>query len=210
MPTKFLKMNPTAVFIFVFTTWMGAAWARDERSIKELRDALVALAPDVDLGEAELLSTTAHTESRRLAREYRVVLNPSFQNLLVNIGMRQRGYCAHYVRDIGSRLREMKFKTLVLHWGAYDAKGPDESNCLVITARHQRFEDGIVLDAWRRAGRLYWSSVKKDYEYEVVRGNRLNRFAEHGHSGITEWKEDLQETAWLQEDRPSKPGPKGN
>lgn len=210
MPTKFRKMNSTAVFIFVFTISIGAAWARDERSIKELRDALVALAPDVDPGEAELLSTIAHTESRRLAREYRVVLNPSFQNLLVNIGMRQRGYCAHYVRDIGSRLKEIKFKTLVLHWGAADAKGPDESNCLVITARHQPFQDGIVLDAWRRAGRLFWCSVKKDYEYEVVRGNRLNRFAERGHSGITEWKEDMQETAWLQDDRASKAEPKRN
>jgi hypothetical protein len=35
-----------------------------------LRDALVALAPDVDPGEAELVSVTAHTTSRSLAREY--------------------------------------------------------------------------------------------------------------------------------------------
>ena len=200
MPTTFLKMNSKIVFIFVFTICISTVLARDERSIKDLRDALVALAPDVDPGEAELLSVTVHTMSRSLAREYRVVLNPPFQNLLINIGMRQRGYCAHYARDIGSRLKELKFKTLVLHWGAAYAKGPDESNCLVVTARNQPFQDGIVLDAWRRAGRLFWSAVTKDREYELEQ--------HYGRSGITAWKEDVHETAWLQDYGPSERKPK--
>src|SRR5882757_8116459 len=152
MLTKCLRMNSRVVFIFVFIICAGSIWAGDEKSIKDLRDALVALSPTVDPGEAQLLSVTVHTMSRDLARQYGVTINPNFQNFLINIGAKKRGYCAHYVRDIGTRLREMKFKTLVLHWGAYDAKGPDESNCLVITARHQRFEDGIVLDAWRWGG----------------------------------------------------------
>jgi hypothetical protein len=207
-PTKFFPMNPKVVFIFVFALCLSSVWAKDERSIKDLRDALVALAPDVDPGEAELVSVTAHTASRDLAREYRVVLNPSFQNFLVNIGAREKGYCAHYVRDIGSRLKEFKLKTLVLHWGAADPKGPDESNCLVVTARNQPFQDGIVLDAWRMGGRLFWSPIKKDHEYEVRRDNPLNQLAQHRHSGITEWKEDMQETAWLQDYRPSKTEPR--
>jgi hypothetical protein len=191
-------MNSRVVFIFVFALCTTAVWARDERSIRELRDALVALGPGVDPAEAELLSVTVHTMSRDLARQYRVVLNPNFQNFLINIGARQRGYCAHYVRDIGTRLREFKFKTLVLHWGAYDAKGPDESNCLVVTARHQHFEDGIVLDAWRWGGRLFWSPVKKDHEYELTSSISLNQLGEQRHSGITKWREDKQESAWLQ------------
>jgi hypothetical protein len=210
MPTKFLKMNTRAVFIVVFTICIGPVWARDERSIKDLRDALVALAPDVDPGEAELLSVTAHTMSRSLARQYRVVLNPSFQNFLVNIGARERGYCAHYTRDIGSRLKEFKLKTLVLHWGAFDLRGPGESNCLVVTARNQPFQDGIVIDAWRMAGRLFWCPIKKDHEYEVERGYVPAPLGHHTYSGITAWKEDARETAWLQDYRPSKTEPKRN
>ncbi len=61
--------------------------ARDERSIKDPRKALAALAPDVDPAEAELLSVTAHTKARSLAREYRFVLNPQFTVFLVNVGM---------------------------------------------------------------------------------------------------------------------------
>ena len=189
------KVFGQAVFIFVFTICVGAAWAEDEESIKGLRDALVALAPTVDPAEAQLLSMTTHTMSRSLAREYRIVLNPEFQNFLINIGLRQRGYCAHFARDIGTRLKTLKLKTLVLHWGAAYAGTSGEDNCLVVTARNQPFQDGIILDGWRRAGRLFWSAVREDHEYELEQ--------HYGHSGITAWKEDVQETAWLQDYRPS-------
>jgi hypothetical protein len=178
----------------------SVAFARDEESIKGLRDALVALSPNVDPLEAEQLSLTAHTLSRQLAKDYGVTLFPGFQNFLVNIGAREKGFCAHYTRDIGTRLREFHFKTLVLHWGIAYAKLEDENNALVITARGQKFEDGIVLDAWRRAGRLWWAPVMKDYDYEVRRGTSLNRLGAQ-HSGVTAWKEDPEESTWLQDER---------
>jgi len=184
-------MNPKLVFILAFTIWISSAWAGDERSINDLGKALVALAPDVDPGEAELLSMTAHTTARSLKREYRIVLNPEFQNFLINIGVRQRGYCAHWTRDIGTRLKELRLKTLVLHWGAAYAGTTGEDNCLVVTARNQPFQDGIIIDGWRRAGRLFWCAVRKDDEYELEQ--------HYGHSGITAWKEDALYTAWLQD-----------
>jgi len=168
----------------------------------------VALAPDVDPGEAELLSVTAHTASRSLAREYGV-WSPNFQNFLIHIGKRQRGWCGHYTRDIGERLKELKLKTLVIHWGAAFAGTVDENNCLVVTARNQPFEDGIVLDGWRRGGRLFWCAVKKDSDYDLAQGagSRRTRSSElfraqrperePAHYGITAWKEDPLYTAWL-------------
>lgn len=189
------------IFIFLLVslfTCAAGAFARDEDSIRGLRDALIALSPEVDAREAELLSATAHAKSRQLAKEYGVTLFPGFQNFLVNIGAREKGFCAHYTRDIGAQLREFQFKTLVLHWGAAYAGLEDENNALVVTARGQKFENGIVLDAWRRAGRLWWSPVMKDYDYEVRRGTSLNRLGAE-HSGVTAWKEDLQESGWLQE-----------
>jgi hypothetical protein len=173
------------------------AWARDERSIKDLSKAFVALAPDVDPGEAERISVTAHTTARRLAREYRVVLNPELTVFLVNVGLRKRGWCGHWSQDIGVRLKELKPKTLVLHWGvAYDHTS-SENNCIVVTARNQPFQDGIIIDGWRRAGRLFWCRVKKDDEYELEQ--------HYGRSGITAWKENTQWSAWLQDYDPGKP-----
>jgi hypothetical protein len=173
-----LEMIRSLSFILIFAIPVDAAWARDEESIKGLRDAIVALAPSVDPAEAYLVSVTAHTTSRTLAREYRMVRPPDFHNFLIHIGVRQRGYCFHWARDIGARLKELKLKTLVLHWGAAFAGTERENNCLVITARRQPFRDGIVLDGWRKAVRLWWSPVSKDTKYV--------------------WKEDLRETAWLQ------------
>ena len=186
-------MIRTTSFIVIFLLLVDAAVARDERSIKDLSKALTALAPDVDLSEAKLLSVTAHTTARSLSREYRVVLNPELTVFLVNIGRRKRGWCGHWTRDIGEHLKELKLKTLVLHWGAAYAGTSSENNCLVVTARNQPFHDGIIIDGWRRAGRLFWCVVGKDDEYELEQ--------HYGHSGITAWKEDALYTAWLQDYR---------
>ena len=176
-----MKLNRGVVFVVASVAMIAAAAGRDERSIQDLSKALATLAPTVDPAEAQLLSLTAHTTARSLKQKYRVVLNPEFQNFLVNIGLRDRGYCGHWSRDIGERLKELKPKTLVLHWGVYDPGRSGESNCVVITARNQPFQEGIVIDGWRRAGRLYWAKVTKDDEYK--------------------WKEDLVYTAWLQDYR---------
>jgi hypothetical protein len=185
------KMIRSLSFIFAFLLLVHPATATDERSIKGLSKALAGLAHDVDPAEAELLSVTAHTKARSLKRDYRVVLNPEFTVFLVNIGMRKRGWCGHWAQDIGARLKELNLKTLVLHWGvAYDHTS-SENNCLVVTARNQPFQDGIILDGWRRAGRLFWCPVIKDDEYEMEQ--------HYGHSGITMWRENMQWSAWLQD-----------
>ncbi|MGB8748088.1 MAG: hypothetical protein WCD54_19270 [Pseudolabrys sp.] len=188
----------TVVFIIAFGVCIKAVWAGDERSIKKLRDALVALAPDVDPGEAELVSVTAHTTSRSLAREYRVVWCAGVQNILINTGRRQRGFCGHYTRDIGERLRELKVKTLVLHWGAAFAGTMDENNGLVVTAINQPFENGILMDGWRNGGRLFWCALKEDSAYDL-RLHPPRRPEPPGHAGTTAWRENLLYTAWLQD-----------
>jgi len=193
---KMLKMIGRVIWVSVFLVLTHSAWARDERSIKDLSKALAGLARDVDPAEAERISLIAHTTARSLARDYHVVLNPEFQAFLVNVGARKRGWCGHWAADIGAHLKELKPKTLVLHWGvAYDHTS-SENNCLVVTARNQPFKDGIILDGWRRAGRLFWCLVIKDDEYEVEQ--------HYGHSGITAWKENMQWSAWLQDYEPAK------
>jgi hypothetical protein len=198
-------VNLRSVVIFASVVFATAGWAQDEKSINELRDALVALSPrTVDRHEAELMSVTAHATSRQLAREYGVHGDPAFHNYLIHIGVKKKGICADYTRDIGARLKEFHFKTLVLHWGAAYAKESDENNALVVTARNQPFQEGIVLDGWRRGGRLFWCTVKNDTEYEAGRRGLLGHMGGHLHTGITAWKEDLQETARLQENQSAK------
>jgi hypothetical protein len=188
---KMLKMIQRFFWVVLFLVLIHPTLAKDERSIRDLTKALTKLAPEVDPAEAEQISVIAHTTARKLAREYNVVLNPEFQAFLVNVGARKRGWCGHWSAYIGARLKELKPRTLVLHWGvAYDHTS-SENNCLVVTARNQPFKDGIILDGWRRAGRLFWCPVVKDDEYELEQ--------HFGHSGITAWKENVQWSAWLQD-----------
>ena len=201
-------MNFRSLLIFAFAVCATAVrtQAQDEKSINDLRNTLMALSPrTVDPREAALLSETAHRTSRQLAREYGVTGDPAIHNYLINIGVKKKGICADYTRDIGARLKEFRFKTLVLHWGAAYAKESDENNALVVTARNQPFLDGIVLDGWRRGGRLFWCPVKDDHEYEAGRRGLLGHLGGHAYTGITAWREDLQETALLQESPPVKP-----
>lgn len=151
------------------------------------------------------MSETAHRRSRECAREYGVNTDPAFHNYLIHIGVKKKGICADYTHDIGATLREMRFKTLVLHWGAAWPKESDENNALVVTARNQPFLDGIVVDGWRRGGRLFWCKVKDDKEYESGRHGFLGHIGGGTRTGITAWKEDLQETALLQSQPVSTP-----
>ncbi|HEY6204912.1 MAG TPA: hypothetical protein VIW21_01965, partial [Chthoniobacterales bacterium] len=98
-----MKARQAIVVAFAFVALVRTAAARDEKSIADLGKALATLASNVDPAEAQLLSLTAHTTARELAREYRVVLNPEFTVFLVNVGLRKRGWCGHWTRDIGER-----------------------------------------------------------------------------------------------------------
>jgi hypothetical protein len=167
------------IFLYAFLVFASGTLAKDEKSIKRFTAAISALSPSVDPAEAEAVSVTAHQTARQLAREYRVVGPPFFQNFLIHIGVRERGFCYHWAYDIGARLKQLRLKTLELHWGASDEGTRLESNCLVVTARGQPFLDGYIMDAWRNAGRLCWWPARKDSAYV--------------------WKENLQLTGWLSE-----------
>jgi hypothetical protein len=130
----------------------------------ELRTKLAMLSPNVRVDEAQQLAHTAYVTSRRLAREYRVVFPPALNNILVNTGSRKRGLCYQWTEDLMRELDALKLETLELHWGEAFARTFSENNGVVVTARGQPFAQGIVLDAWRYQGRLYWGTVRKDPE----------------------------------------------
>ena len=139
-----------------------------------LEDGLTALDRTVLRHEARQVANCAIEESRQLAREYRVVQPAIFHNFLVNVGLKKRGLCHQWADDLLVKLQALPLSTLEVRWGMARAGTLREHNALIITARRQPFEDGIVLDAWRRSGRLVWLPVKDDHypwvEGELVAG----------------------------------------
>jgi hypothetical protein len=127
-----------------------------------LRDQLVKLDRSVDPDEAARLAKVAVEQAVTLAHQYRVVRPAWFQNILVNNGLRQRGLCYHWANDLFPPLHDLDLQSLELHLAVARMDTSHEHNCIVVTARRQPFAEGIVLDAWRHSGRLWFGVVARD------------------------------------------------
>jgi hypothetical protein len=119
-----------------------------------------------------LAAETAQTYSLDLARQYRVVRPAIFHNVLVNLGVRKRGLCFQWADDLTAKLQSLNLRTLQLHRGVARLDTRREHSSVVLTAPGQAFDEGVVLDAWRHSGRLFWGDVRQDHypwkEVEVV------------------------------------------
>jgi len=134
----------------------------DVAKAEALATKLAALSPRVDRNEATLLADCAYATADRLRRQYRMFGTPIFNNFLVYHGLRKRGYCYQWTADLLVTLDALKLKTLELHWGESYAGTWRENNCLVITAKGQPFDRGMIVDAWRHFGQLRWNLVPSD------------------------------------------------
>jgi hypothetical protein len=128
-----------------------------------LQNDLAALNQQADLHEARQVAETAIFYSRHLADEYRLVQPAVLHNVLIRVGLKERGLCYHWTEDLLEQLQTLDLSTYQLHWGvAYRGSQLREHNSVVITARGKMFETGMVLDPWRNSGDLYWSLIKTD------------------------------------------------
>ncbi len=123
---------------------------------------LRALSPTVTTAEANLTAETACAYSLQLAREYRVVRPAIFHNVLVNLGIRKRGLCFQWADDLSAKLETLHLQTLEIRRGVARLDTRREHSSVVLTAMEQPFEQGVVLDAWRHSGRLFWGAVRDD------------------------------------------------
>ena len=139
-------------------------------NVKRLEWELMALGPAVDPIEARRVAETAIRESAILAEEYQLVRPAVAHNLLIAIGIKERGLCYQWAEDLMKRLDALELTSFQLHWAvAYRGSNLREHNCVVITAASQPFAKCIVFDPWRHSGNLYWTPVVKDsYPWEIL------------------------------------------
>jgi hypothetical protein len=131
--------------------------------VAALQNDLASLNGHPNSTEAGQLAEIAISYSYHLAQEYQLVRPPVLHNILVRMGIKDRGLCYQWTEDLMNRLYLLKLKNYQLHWGvAYRGSELREHNTVVVTAPDQPFEEGIVLDPWRNSGELYWAHVKND------------------------------------------------
>jgi hypothetical protein len=108
------------------------------------------------------MAVTAVEESAKLSKSYKPARLPWFNNWLVNRGLRERGLCYQWRNDLFPPLFQLKSKTLDLHLATSRRGTPFEHNGIVVAANGQPFDQGIILDPWRKGGRLWWGSLDQD------------------------------------------------
>ena len=137
---------------------------KDVAKAEELANQLASLSRRVDPNEATLVAQCAFSTVARLRQEYRMFGTPIFNNFLVYHGLRKRGYCYQWSEDLLLALDTLKLKTLELHWGEAYAGTYRENNCVVVTAKGQMFDRGMILECWRHFGHLRWNLVPSDQD----------------------------------------------
>ncbi|QPH54405.1 hypothetical protein [Pontivivens ytuae] len=142
----------------------------EEPEIAALTQEIRSLAPDVDPDEAARAARISLQYPRQLALQYGVTDPPLRHNMLVNMGLRDRGLCWHWADDLQARLEEENFRTLTLHRAIAnaDSRWRIDHSTVIVSARGEGLFDGIVLDPWRNGGLLHWSPVTEDPEYVWV------------------------------------------
>ena len=131
--------------------------------IAALNDELTRLGTAIDEVEARQVAETAIIYSQTLAARYRIVRPAVWHNILVRMGARERGLCYHWTTDLMRKLQSLGLTSFQLFWGvAHQGSELREHNSVVIAARGQTFDQGLVLDPWRNSGDLYWASVPQD------------------------------------------------
>jgi hypothetical protein len=138
--------------------------AKDSAKAEELAKQLAALSRRVDPNEATLVAQCAFSTVARLREEYQMFGTPIFNNFLVYHGFRKRGYCYQWTEDLLLALDGLKLKTLELHWGDAYRDTWRENNCVVVTAKGQAFDRGMILECWRHFGHLRWNLVPSDQD----------------------------------------------
>src|SRR5438876_8152192 len=143
----------------------GELFAATSANDAALRTRIAVLSPSVSPDDARRVVYTAYMTGVELRRQWRVVWLPGVQNWLVNIGARKGGLCFQWATELLVRLDALKLQTLELHWAESFVNTGAEHNVIVVTARGQPFEQGILLDNWRYSGHLVWTQVAMDPEY---------------------------------------------
>jgi hypothetical protein len=160
----------------------------DAMKIVELTRAIQALGPNIDPEEASRAARVAVEYPRQLMVAYEIEDRPLRHNMKVNAGLKPRGLCWHWARDLGARMQSENFQTLdILHAIAnYKTPFRIEHSSIIIAAKGDDIYDGLVLDPWRYGGTLYWGPTLEDESYpwrpraEVFAQKRRDRGIEGG------------------------------
>lgn len=140
-----------------------------DNKMKILSLDIQSLSNNIDETEANRVAYDAITYSKHLANEYQIVAPALFHNSLVNMNIKEKGFCYHYANDLLKYLKTKKYKSFKFIRAVANRSEYFEHSSILLTTNDIDFENSLVLDAWRNTGELFWSKVKNDKRYKWER-----------------------------------------
>jgi hypothetical protein len=168
------KLRGSVPFLFLLlltaSLWSGCGNLprepdRSQSPVVALQKELLNLDTSILADDAARFAQAAVNQSAALGRQYHAVSPSWLHNILVNSGLRPRGLCYEWTNDLFPILHELDCQSLQLHLAVARMDTKHEHNCVVVTARNQPFAQGIVIDGWRRSGRLWFGRVATDEKH---------------------------------------------
>jgi len=169
-------MRKLCLYVFIIFTFIACTNKSQNINFEEkkslytktliLSKKIEALSNNISKEEAKEVSKEAIVYSKYLANKYEIIKPAIFHNTLVNLQLKEKGYCYHYANDLLKHLQEKNFQSFYFIKAVANKGEYFEHTSLVLTRDDISFENSIVFDAWRNAGELYFSTVKDDKKYE--------------------------------------------
>ncbi len=159
--------------------------------VAQLARGIKALNPAIDPVEAQRAALVSVTYPMQLKQEYGVTDPPLVHNMKVNSGTRPRGLCWHWAEDMQQRLVREQFDTLITHRAIANAHSRllIDHSTVIVSAKGDTMNDGMVLDPWRYGGILYWAPTLEDKKYTWVHRQEvfaMRRARQGGQGGAPE------------------------
>lgn len=140
---------------------------REQRhKVEKLTQMLCEMNATVEPSEAKDMAEVAIAKAWELGEHYAIVSPPLWHNTLVNIGVKQRGLCYEWAEDLLRVLLEKRYTTLRFYAVGANIGNYFEHNAIVVAAQGEPYTQGILLDAWRDSGNLFFDTVMRDKKYE--------------------------------------------
>ncbi len=134
----------------------------------ELATLLQTLNPQASTKETMQLSHDIFTKTAALAKKFDMTSPPQYHNFLVNIGLKEKGLCYQWADALYLHFtKRTNYPSFEFHLvGANIGSYWTEHNSLVVVGRGMKVEEGVIIDPWRDAGKLYFSKLKEDSAYQ--------------------------------------------
>lgn len=154
-------------FAFFLTGCVVTVPLTPQTQMTQLSRLLGSLDENISKAEAMQLSRDIFEHTEKLTKEFNMTSPPLWHNFLVNVGIREKGLCYHWSDALYISLSKKQYSSFEFHlMGADIGKYFLEHNVLVVVAKDEKVEDGVIIDPWRDSGKVYFSKVSEDTKYQ--------------------------------------------